>query len=143
MLHRDRSGDAGPTPRGSTGTARAMAGKDGRNYESTLRRWLSLDPSEPRPIIDLNRIVGRLSKFSRAEIKKSRRRIHRAAGPPGDRQAVIAHLSLLAGAKKLLLPTSEETVAFPAGVVVAGLLVPLVRQIAAWLIHAQSAPVAA
>jgi hypothetical protein len=82
---------------GGRALARAMTGKDGRNYEPTVRRWLSLDPLVPRSIIELNRIVARLSKFSRTEIKKSRRRIHRVAGPAGDRQAIFAHISLLSG----------------------------------------------
>jgi hypothetical protein len=110
--------------------ARAMAGKGGGNYEPTVRGWLSLDPSEPRSIIKLNRVVARLSKFSRTEIKKSRRRIHRVAGPAGDRQAIFAHISLLSGYDKPVVPTPEETLVLPLGVAVARVLVGLVCRIA-------------
>jgi hypothetical protein len=110
--------------------ARAMAGKDDRNYEPTVRRWLSLDPREPRSIVDLNRIVARLSKFSRAEIKKARRRIRTEAGPVGDRQAVLAHVSLLYGSEKPLVPTPEETIALPVAILAVGFLASLMRQFA-------------
>jgi hypothetical protein len=110
--------------------ARAIAREDGRNYEPTVRRWLSLDPSEPRPIIELNRIVARLSRFSCTEIRKSRRRIQRVAGPAGDRQAVFAHISLLSGYDKPVVPTPEETLVLPLVLVVIRLLTGLVRQIA-------------
>jgi hypothetical protein len=124
--------------------ARAMADKGGRDYEPTVRRWLSLDPSEPRPIIELNRIVARLSKFSRTEIKKSRRLIHRAAGPAGDRQAVLAHISLRCGSEKPLVPTPEETLVVPLVFVATGLFVGLISQIAEWFgageVHASPAP---
>jgi hypothetical protein len=106
--------------------ARAMAGKDGRDYEPTVRRWLSLDPREPRSIIELNRIVARLSKFSRTEIKTSRRRIQRVAGPTGDRQAIFAHISLLSGSDKPVVPTPEETLALPVAIVAAGILATLI-----------------
>jgi hypothetical protein len=59
----------------------------------------------------LNRIVSRLAKFSRSEIRKSHRRICTEPGPVGDRQAVLAHISLLFGAEKPLVPTSDETFA--------------------------------
>jgi hypothetical protein len=123
--------------------ARAVSGEDRLDYEATVRRWLALGQSESRQIGNLDRIVARLGKFSRSEIRKSRRRIRSERGPVGDRQTVLAHISLLYGAEKPVVPTPEETLAFPAGLVVAGLLVPLVRQIAEGLIHAQSAPVAA
>jgi hypothetical protein len=117
--------------------ARAMAGEDGRDYEPTVRRWLSLDLREPRSIIDLNRIVTRLSKFSRAEIMKSRRRIHRVAGPAGDRQAVFAHISLLSGYDKPVVPMPEETLALPVAIVAAGLLAALIPQTAEGLQRAE------
>jgi hypothetical protein len=110
--------------------SRTMAGKDERDYEPTVRRWLSLDPRVPRPIIELNRIVARLSKFSRAEIKKSRRRIRTERRPAGDRQAVFAHISLLKGSDKPVVPTLEETLVLPLVLVMARLLVGLGCQIA-------------
>jgi hypothetical protein len=110
--------------------ARAMADKDEGNYEPTVRGWLSLDPSEPRSIIKLNRVVARLSKFSRTEIKKSRRRIHHAASPAGDRQAVFAHISLLNGYDKPVVPAPEETLVLPLGLAVARVFVGLACQIA-------------
>jgi hypothetical protein len=93
--------------------ARAMAKPGGPDLESTVRRWLGLARSEPRPIADLNRIVSLLAKFSRAEIRKMCRRVTTRSGPLGDRQAVLAYLSLLSGAKKPVAPTPEEMLAFP------------------------------
>jgi hypothetical protein len=109
--------------------ARAMTKRDETDLESTVRRWLDLARSKPRPIVELNRIVSRLAKFSRAEIKKSRRRIRSESGPVGDRQAVLAHISLLQGSEKPVVPTPEETLALPVLLVVAGLLVGVVRQV--------------
>jgi hypothetical protein len=123
---------------GARALARAMAGKDGGNYEPTVRRWLSLDPREPRSIIELNRIVARLSKFSRTEIKKSCRRIHRVAGPAGDRQAVFAHISLLNDLDKPVVPTPEETLAIPVAIVAAGLMAFVIRQTAEGLRRAEN-----
>ncbi len=126
--------------------ARPMAGADRNDYEPTVRRWLALSLSEPRSIIELNRIVARLAKFNRSETKKSRRRIRSETGPVGDRQAILAYISLLNGAEKPVVPKPEEALAFPVILVVAGLLVPLVWQIAEALrsseIHSQSDPVA-
>jgi hypothetical protein len=93
--------------------ARTMAKQDGDNPESTLRRWLGLARSEPRSIVELNRIVARLSKFSRTEIKKLGRRIRSQAGPVGDRQAILAHISLLNGAEKPVVPKPEEVLRIP------------------------------
>ena len=132
---------------GVRGLAREMAKQDGDNLESTLRRWLGLAQSEPRPIDELNRIVARLSKFSRTEIKKLQRRIRSEAGPAGDRQAILAHISLLKGAEKPVVPKPEETLAVPVIFVIIGLLVALVPQIAEKLrssdVHAQLDPPAA
>jgi hypothetical protein len=90
-----------------------MAKPSGADLEPTLRRWLSLDRRGPRPATELNPILARLSKFSRAEIKKARRRIHTEHGLVGDRQAVLAHISLLCGAEKPVVPTPEEVFAVP------------------------------
>jgi hypothetical protein len=123
--------------------ARAMAGKKGGDRESTVRRCLVLGRSETKSIIELNRIVSRLSKFSRSEIRKSSRRIRTESTPAGDRQAVLAHISLLYGAVKPIVPTMEETLALPVVLVVAELLTPLARLIAEVLgtskLHAPSA----
>jgi hypothetical protein len=108
--------------------ARAMACKDGRDCEPALRRWLALARSEPRSIDQLNPIVARLAKFSRSEIRKLRRRIRCESGPAGDRQAVLAYISLLKGADKPVAPTPEETLAFPVAIVAARLLAALIRQ---------------
>jgi hypothetical protein len=110
--------------------ARAMAGQDGRNCEPAVRRWLSLSLSEPRSIIELNRIVARISKFSRTEIKKMHRRIRSDSGPAGDRQAVFAHIFLLNGADNPVVPTPEETLVLPLVLVVTTLLIGIVCQIA-------------
>jgi hypothetical protein len=126
--------------------ARAMARENGPGPEATVRRWLALGQSELRSILELNRIVARLAKFSRSEIRKLRRRIRTESGPAGDRQAVLAYISLLNGAEKPVVPNPEEALAFPVILVVAGLLVALGRQIAEALrsseVHAQSDPVA-
>jgi len=98
---------------GVRGLARAMAGKDGSDCEPATRRWLALAGSEPRSINQLNPIVARLAKFSRSETKKLRRRIRAEAGPVGDRQAILAHISLLNGAEKPVVPTPEETLVLP------------------------------
>jgi hypothetical protein len=109
--------------------ARAMAKPGGADLEPTVRRWSDLAQSEPRSIVELNRIVSRLAKLSRAEIKKSRRRIRSESGSVGDRQAVLAYLSLLGGAKKPVVPTPEEMLAFPAVLAVVELLAPVLSQI--------------
>ena len=108
--------------------ARAIAGEDGSDLEPTVRRWLALGQSELRPIIELNRIVARLAKFSRSEIRRLRRRIRSRPGPVGDRQAVLAHMSVLNGAEEPLVPTAEETVALPVLLLVVGILASVVRQ---------------
>ena len=97
--------------------ARAMAKQGGDNLESTLRRWLGLAQSKPRSIVELNPIVSRLKKFSRTEIRKLRRRVTTGSGPLGDRQTVLAYLSLLRGAERPVVPTPEEVLAFPSVVV--------------------------
>jgi hypothetical protein len=131
---------------GMRALARAMAGKDGSDCEPATRRWLALARSEPRSINQLNPIVAHLAKFSRSETKKLRRRIRREAGPAGDRQTILAHISLLNGAERPVVPKPEETLAFPVILVVASQLVALVRQFAEALrsseVHAQSDPVA-
>jgi hypothetical protein len=111
--------------------ARAVAAPDGSDCEPTVRRWLALARSEPRSIAELNRIIARLAKFSRSEIRKSRRRIRREPGPVGDRQAILAHVSLLNGAEKPALPTPVETLAFPIVLFVAWLLLAPLLPIAA------------
>jgi hypothetical protein len=81
--------------------ARAMAKQGEADLESTLRRWRGLAESKPRPIGDVNRIVSRLAKFSRAEIRKLHRRVATGqSGPIGDRQAILAYLSMLGDAEK-------------------------------------------
>jgi hypothetical protein len=66
-------------------------------------------------IIELNRIVARLAKFSRSEIRKLRRRIRSESGRAGDQQAVLAYISLLSllsllnDSDKPVVPTPEET----------------------------------
>jgi hypothetical protein len=131
---------------GMRGLARAMAEKDGSDCEPATRRWLALARSEPRSIKQLNPIVARLAKFSRSETKKLHRRVRSESGPAGDRQAVLAYISLLNGSDKPVVPTPEETLAFPVTLVVAGQLVALVRQFAEALrsseVHARSDPVA-
>jgi hypothetical protein len=89
--------------------ARGMAGQHGCDCEPAACRWLSRSLSGPRSIIELNRIVARLAKFSRSEIRKLHRRIRSDSGPAGERQAVFAHISLLKGYDKPIAPTSEDT----------------------------------
>jgi hypothetical protein len=106
--------------------ARAMDRENGPGREATVRRWLALGESEPKSILELNRIGARLAKFSRSEIRKLRRRIRTESGPAGDRQAVLAYISLLKGAYKPVVPTPEDTLVFPLVLVVTEALVGLV-----------------
>jgi hypothetical protein len=102
--------------------ARAMAGEGVTDLEPTMRRWLALAGVDLRPIGDLNRIVARLAKFGRAEIRKMRRRSLTEPGPAGDRLAIVAHLSLAHGVEKPVILTLEETLALPAVLALAALL---------------------
>src|SRR6267378_872204 len=99
-----------------------MAGEGGTDLEPTVRRWFALAGSDLRPIGDLNRIVAHLAKFSRAETRRMRRRIRTEPGPAGDRQAIVAHLSLAHGAKKPAVLAPEEMLALPAALALAALL---------------------
>jgi hypothetical protein len=110
--------------------ARAMAGENRPDLEPTVRRWLALGQSELRSIIELNRIAVRLGKFSRFEIRKLHQRTRCDSGAVGDRQAILAHISLLYGAENPIVLPAEETLAFPALLILAGLLVAIVRPIA-------------
>jgi len=103
--------------------ARAMAGEGGPDLEPTVRRWLALASGELRSIGDLNRIVARLAKFSRYEIRRLRRRFVTEPGPAGDRQAIVAHLSLAYGAGKPAVLARQETLALPAALALAALVV--------------------
>src|ERR1700687_3781412 len=93
--------------------ARAMAGGGGTDLEPTVRRWVAMARVELRLIGDLNRIVARLARLSRAETRKMRRRIVTEPGPAGDRHAIVARLSMVHGAEKPVMLTPEETVALP------------------------------
>ena len=88
--------------------ARAMAEIDASAGEAKLRRWLALMAGEVRPIGYLNRIVAQLGKFSRAQMRNARRRIRTERGPIGDRQAILAWLSVLYGTEKPEPPQPEE-----------------------------------
>jgi hypothetical protein len=101
--------------------ARAMAGEGDTDLEPTVRRWVALAASEPRPIGGLNRTVARLAKSSRGEIRKMRRRIVVEPGAAGDRQTIVGHLSLAFGAEKPVMLTLEETLALPVVLAVTGL----------------------
>jgi hypothetical protein len=103
--------------------ARTMAGEGATDLEPTVRRWLALVGNEPRPIGELNRILARLAKFSRSEIRKTHRRSRTEPGAAGDRQAIVAHLSLGQGAEKPSVLTPEEMFALPIALAVAGLFV--------------------
>ena len=80
--------------------ARALAGDGGGDLEPAVRRWLALGQGSQRPIGEVNRIIARLAKFSRAEFRKMRRRIRTEPGPTGDRQAISGYLSLVYGTGK-------------------------------------------
>jgi hypothetical protein len=91
--------------------ARALAGEGSPDLEPAVRRWLALGQGAPRPVSEINRIIAILAKFSRSEIRKMRRRIRTERGPIGDRQAIIAYLSLIHGAGKPVVPGPEELLA--------------------------------
>jgi hypothetical protein len=59
------------------------------------------------------------------------------SGPLGDRRTVLAYLSLLSDAKKPVLPTPEEILAFPVVLVVAELLAPVLSQIRSEMLDAR------
>jgi hypothetical protein len=103
------------------GVARAIAGDDENALEPTVRRRLSLARGDPRPIGELNKIVARLGKFTRVEIRKTQRRIATEPGRAGERQAIVGYLSLAYGAEKPVVPTQEETLALPAALALAAL----------------------
>jgi hypothetical protein len=94
--------------------ARTLAGDGDGDLEPTVRRWLALGQGTPRPIVEINRVVAQLAKFSRAEIRKMHRRIRTEAGPTGDRQAVLAYLSLVYGAGKPAVSGLEDVRALSA-----------------------------
>jgi hypothetical protein len=52
--------------------APALAGEHGRDSEPAVRRWLALARGQPRSVAELNRIIARLAKFSRSEIRRVR-----------------------------------------------------------------------
>ena len=97
-----------------------MAGEGETDLEATVRRWFALANAEPRPIGAQNAIVARLAKFSRSEIRKIRRRIVTEPGPAGERQAIVAYLSLAHGTEKPVILAPDETLAFPAVLALAG-----------------------
>jgi hypothetical protein len=109
--------------------ARGLSGDHGPDLEPTIRRWISLSGGEPRPIADLNRILARVAKFSRGEIRKMRRRIAVQPGPAGDRQAVMAYLSMLYGANKQEVLKPEETLVLPLVLAILCLLGPGAREL--------------
>jgi hypothetical protein len=96
--------------------ARALAGEGGPDLEPTVRRWIALAERELRSINELNRISARLSRFSRGEGRKLRRRIAVEPGPAGDRQAAMAHLLLLYGAEKPEVLAPEEALMLPVAI---------------------------
>jgi hypothetical protein len=106
---------------------RAMAADTGADLEPTVRRWLALPTGEQRPIVYLNGIIAQLAKFSRSETRKMGRRIGADARPAGNRQAVVAYLSMLYGANKPEMLTSEQTLAAPIVLVVAAFLAIVIR----------------
>jgi hypothetical protein len=53
---------------------------------------------------------------------KMRRRVVTEPGPAGDRQAIVECLSLAYGAEKPVMLTPEETLALPAALAIAALL---------------------
>jgi hypothetical protein len=88
--------------------------RHGNSPQISSALWCSSVGSEPRPINQLNPAVSSLAKFSRSEIRKFRRRIRCESGPAGDRQAILAYISLLNGSDKPVVPRSEETLVLPA-----------------------------
>jgi hypothetical protein len=116
--------------------ARTMAGEGATDLEPTVRRWLALAGNEPRPVADLNRVLARLAKFSRSEMKKAHRRIRTEGAAAGDRQAIIAHLSLAHGAEKPAVLAAEEILALPVALAVAGLFA-IVCQVISRIVEAR------
>jgi hypothetical protein len=110
---------------GRRALGRAMAGEGQTDLEPSLRRWGGLARSPLRPIDDLNVVVVRLADFSRTEIRTLGRRLVSEPGPPGDRQVLVAYLSLLCGADRPLMMSPSETLALPLAIAIAGFLAAL------------------
>jgi hypothetical protein len=81
--------------------------------EKTARRWLALCQGELRPVGKINAIVAKLGKLARREIGTARRRMALDHGPAGERQAIVAYLSVLDGAEKPIILSSADTLALP------------------------------
>jgi hypothetical protein len=95
--------------------------------EKTVRRWLALARGELRPIRETNSIIAKLAKFARSEIRAARRRITTVRGPEGDREAILACLSLVHGTETPAILSPAETLAFPAVLCLGALLAVVVR----------------
>jgi hypothetical protein len=100
--------------------ALALAGEGGPDLEPAVRRWLALGQGTLRPIGEINRIIAQLAKFSRAELRKMRRRIRTEPAPTGDRQIINGYLSLVYGARKPVVLAPEEMLALPAALTAVG-----------------------
>jgi hypothetical protein len=66
-------------------------------------------------------MVARLAEFSRAEIKRIRRRLDAELGPVGDRQGILSYLSPAHGAEKPVILAPDETFTPPAVLALASL----------------------
>jgi hypothetical protein len=98
--------------------------------KDTVRQWLALNEGELRPIKKTNAIIARLAKFARSEIRALKHRITTDHGPAGDRQAIVACLSLFYGAEKLIILSPAETLALPAALLLGAPFLETVRTVA-------------
>jgi hypothetical protein len=95
----------------------------------TVRRWLALARSELRPIGETNAIVAMLAEFARVQIRAARRRIVTDQTPVGDREAIVSYVVLVHTGKVPLSLAPEETLAFPAVMLVVAVFVCVVQPI--------------
>ena len=109
--------------------ARALAGDGCADLEPAVRRWLALGQGTPRSIGEINRIIGQLAKFSRAELRKMRRRIHTEPGPTGDLKAFSGYLSLVYGAGKPAVLGPEDVLALSMALSLGSLLAQILSAI--------------
>jgi hypothetical protein len=108
--------------------AEAMTGKPAAGLgpavdESSIRRWLALAKGPLRPIGETNAILAKLAQFARRLIREKKRRSPSVdAGPAGNRQIIVACLSLLYGVKEFVVLEKMETLELPAALLLAALL---------------------
>jgi hypothetical protein len=94
--------------------------------EKTARRWVALCQGELRPVGKINAVVAKLDKLARREIGNGRHRMAFDHGPAGERQAIVAYVSVLHGAEKPIILSSAETLVLSAALLIVRIFVLLI-----------------